>query len=215
MKVFIKNSYLFLIFFILLLSKDYLLGFLSFPSFTYIDKYSKSLEKEIENINVIKNNNYKTSFSYAKVLWQNPYKFNEEITILIENKIFVNDYVVNKQGLVGYVSKVYENYATVDLITSKSAIFQVKINECYGLLKFEKSLVVTGINSYCKVNKGDLVYTSSLGFYNEKILVGSIKDIKYDENKIENTLLIEPAANLNELSYLLVLSKEKNYEYSS
>ena len=209
MKMFIKNSYLFLIFFILLLSK-------SFWSSLFIPKekidieniYIKKLEKEINDLKKIDKVKYKTNFYYGKVLYQNPYKYNEELIISIDtSNISKNDYVITMDGLLGIIDKTYQNYAIIKMLTSSNILLQVKINDCYGLLKYENKLIVTNINNYCNISLNDKVYTSNLGYLDEEILVGKVTDIIYDKNEIANTYIVTSEANFNDLNYVVVLTK--------
>ena len=211
MKMFIKNSYLFLIFFILLLSKNFLISlFIPKKEINIENIYIKKLEKELTDLKKIDNLDYYDNFIYGKVLYQNPYKFNEEVIISIKaDNISKNAYVITNEGLLGIVDKVYHNFIIVKILTSQKTLLQVKINDCYGLLKYNKSLVVTNISNYCNVKINDNVYTSNLGYLDEEILVGKVTNIIEDENEITNNYLIEPAVNFNNLNYVVVISGVK------
>ncbi|MBE6147938.1 MAG: hypothetical protein E7167_00285 [Firmicutes bacterium] len=208
MKIFIKNSYLFLIFFILFFSKDFLYAILSPKEKIDVSSiYIEKLEKEITNINLIKGAFEKISGTYGKVLYQNPYKYNNELIVLATTKdIEKNDYVISAQGLIGVVDKIYQNHIIVKMLTNNEMLLQVRVNDCYGLLSFNKILLLSNVNNYCSIDPEDEIYTSNLGYQDEEILIGKIGTLFIDENKIANSYEIIPSANFNKLNYVVILT---------
>lgn len=165
-------TFLLLIFFMLFLSKDFLYG-LFIPH---------------NKINIKINSEYKD----GKILYQNPYKFNEELIIALDTKdINKNDYVINESGLIGVIDKTYKNMAIVKLLTSTDIMMQVRVNDCYGILSYDKKTLIKNIGNHCKVKKEDKVYTSNLGYVDEEIYVGKIKKIIKDKNEITNDYEID------------------------
>lgn len=210
MKLFIKNSYLFIIFFIILLSKNFIFSlFKPKCNINYENMYTLSLEKEIENINIIKNNNYKSYFTYGKVINNNIYKFKEEIKVSCDtSNIKKNDLIIKDDYLIGIVKNVYKDYIIGLLITSKDFIITGTINNEYTVIKNEDNLLkATLIPIDKKININDKVYVSSLTGFNEKILIGYVDKINYDPNKISNNYIIK-FNNLNNLDYVVILSKD-------
>lgn len=203
-----KKIYLFIVLIALLISKNIFYSIYKLDEVNIRNAYIKKLEKEIDNINIIKNNNYKTSFSYGKVLLQNVYKFKEELTIIIDSdSVREKDYVVNNDGLIGIIKNVYEKQATVSLINSKDLVMQVQINNCYGILENKDTLIVRGIDNYCLVSEGDLIKTSSLSGYDEQVPVGIVSNIIKDDNQISNFYEVKTSTNLNNLNYVIILSR--------
>ncbi|MDD5865323.1 MAG: rod shape-determining protein MreC [bacterium] len=210
MKLFIKNSYLFIIFFIILLSKNFIFSlFKPKCNVNYQNMYTLSLEKEIENINIIKKNNYKTYFTYGKVINNNIYKFKEEIKVSCDTtNIKKNDLIIKDDYLIGIVKNVYKDYIIGLLITSKDFIITGTINNEYTVIKNKDNLLMaTLIPIDKKININDLVFVSSLTGFNEKILIGYVDKINYDPNKISNNYIIK-FNNLNNLDYVVILSKD-------
>ena len=204
----IKNSYLFMIFFVLLLSKNFLISLFIPKDTININSYTKSLENNLEELSnnlIIKQNYY-----LGKVLYQNPYKFNQEIIIAINtDNLDINNYVISNNYLIGTINKKYKNFIIVKLLTSNDTLLQVKINNCYGLLKYQNNaLIVSNISDYCNINIDMDVYTSNLGYLDDEILIGRVKNIIYDENNITNDYIIMPYANFNYLNYVYVITKE-------
>lgn len=206
MKRFIKNSYLFLIFFIILVSKDYVLSFfVKMPKVNIKDSYVQRLEQEIADINIIKNNEYKSNYYYAKVLYQNPYKPGYINIAIDDNKIKKNDYVIHNNMLLGTINKVYKNRAEVKLINASDFIMQVSINDCYGILRDMKA---EGINKYCPVDIGDEVYTSNLGYIKDKVLIGTVVKKISDKNEISDVYEVKSGNTFSNLNYLIIIGGE-------
>lgn len=170
--------------------------------------YTLSLEKEIENINIIKKNNYKTYFTYGKVINNNIYKFKEEIKVFCDtSNINKNDLIIKDDYLIGIVKNVYKDYIIGLLITSKDFIITGTINNEYTVIKNKDNLLMATLIPVDKnININDLVFVSSLTGFNEKILIGYVEKIDYDPNKISNNYIIK-FNNLNNLDYVVILSK--------
>ena len=170
MKAFITKSPYLITFFILLIIKPFFYGLL--------------IPKKEITLNTININNY----TYGNLLYQNPYKFNEEFVIAIDDDLAkINDYVINEKGLLGIVSKKYHNMAIVKMLTSKDFLLQVQINNCYGLLK---NSLITNVDAHCDIKKDDIVYTSNLYYVKEVIKVGTISKVIKDENNIADSFEI-------------------------
>lgn len=212
MKIFIKNSYLFLIFFILFFSKNFLCVLLSPKEKIDISNiYVEKLEKELKDIQIVENAFEKTMGVYGRVLYQNPYKYNRELVIAANtDHIEKNDYVINEGGLIGIVDKVYKNQVITKMITSDDILLQVRVNECYGLIYYDGKLKLSNVNNYCNINPEDKVYTSNLGYQDEEILIGKIGTIYIDANKIVNQYEIIPSVNFNNLNYVVILTGDKS-----
>lgn len=197
MKKIIKNSRIFLIFICLFLSKSFLYGLLSPKEEVVLDDiYIQKLEKELNDIQIIKGVFTKTDGVYGKVMYQNPYKFNEELIVATQSDdIEVGSYVINNEGLIGLVKNVYKNFVVVRMLTSKDIIMQIKVNDCYGLLKQNK---ITNISDKCVIENGDSVYTSDLNIRDEIIKIGTIHNNEIDLN-----------INYNNLNYVIILTGDK------
>ena len=90
-----------------------------------------------------------------------------------------HSYVVDKDGLVGIVRKVFNNYSVVSLKTSNNISIPIEIDDCYGTLrnKNNKGYVNDLINcDSVKIN--DPVFTSKYSVSSSNILVGYVKKIE-------------------------------------
>ena len=203
-KKFIKNSYLFFLLIIILVSKNFIFSLLK-PKYEYDENIIiSSLYTQIEKINLIKNYSYKDIITYAKVINNNVYAFRNELKIACDTEnISKNDIVVYDKYLIGIVKNIYKNFAIVKLITNNSFQLQGYGKNEDGILKYNDNNLIFSTNE--NLNIGDEIYISNLSGYNEKIVVGTVNNIVYMPDKMYEI----KTYNLNNLDYLVVLSKDK------
>ena len=204
MKKFIKNSYLFFLLIIILVSKNFIFSLLK-PKYKYDESIViSSLYTQLEKINFIKNYSYKDIITYAKVINNNVYAFRNELKIACDTEnISKNDIVVYDKYLIGIVKNIYKNFAIVKLITNNSFQLQGYGKNEDGILKYNDNNLIFSTNE--NLNIGDEIYISNLSGYNEKIVVGTVNNIVYMPDKMYEI----KTYNLNNLDYLVVLSKDK------
>lgn len=105
----------------------------------------------------------------------------------------------------GIISKTYDYYSVVSLITNKKSNISVKINDAVGVLKLENSkLVVTSINNYKNISIGDEIYTSGLGNLPDNIYVGKVKSVSLNDTEIEKVIEVDIENRLDTLDYLFI-----------
>lgn len=206
MKKFIKNSYLFFLLIIILVSKNFIFSLLK-PKYKYDESIViSSLYTQLEKINFIKNYSYKDIITYAKVINNNVYAFRNELKIACDTEnISKNDIVVYDKYLIGIVKNIYKNFAIVKLITNNSFQLQGYGKNEDGILKYNDNNLIFSTNE--NLNIGDEIYISNLSGYNEKIVVGTVNNIVYMPDKMYEI----KTYNLNNLDYLVVLSKDKRW----
>ena len=138
-------------------------------------------------------------FILTKVKYRDIYKYKNEITIYkgYNDGIKEENGVINDTGLVGIVIKSNKETSVVRLITNNDSNISVKINNNYGILKYNGSLYIDDLVG--KVSNGDLVYTSGLGSIMENILVGSVVDVTNGVIKVESIV------DMNTINYLYVI----------
>lgn len=119
-----------------------------------------------------------------------------------------NSVVVSCDGLVGKVTDIGLNWATVTAITdpSMSVGATVKRSEATGVTEGDVSLRAKGLlrlsylTADASVIRGDIVFTSGLGgVFPAGILIGRITDVESEENGLAQNATIEPAASLEGL----------------
>lgn len=173
--------------------------------------YDKYLKEELDNIKKINNIEFNNDLNLqvSRVKYRNVYEYSDTLTIYkgFKNNVFVNDVVLNNDGLIGIVTKTYDYYSIVTLITNKNSNISVKINDAIGILKtINNTLVVTNINNYEKVNVDDEIYTSGLGNLPDSIYIGKVKSINLNNTEIEKVVEVNINDRLEKLDYLFIRS---------
>lgn len=173
--------------------------------------YNNYLKEELDNIkkiNDIKIND-DLDLKVSRVKYRDVYEYTNTITIFkgFKNGVFKGDVVLNNEGLIGVVTKTYDYYSIVTLITNKDSNISVKINDAIGILKvINNNLVVTNINNYELINKEDKIYTSGLGNLPENIYIGIVEDVFLNETEIEKFASVNINSRLDKLDYLFIRS---------
>ena len=182
---------------------------------------NSSLEKEIQELKETLELN-KTLTEYepinATILSRNKsYWFN---TMTIDkgktDGLRENMAVITKKGLIGKISRVYDNSSEIKLITSDDINFKVSIaiktNEVdnYAILNgYDKDtglIKATGIDKTTEVNKDDVVLTSGLGeAFPGGIYIGTVEKIESDKYNLSKTVYIKTYQDFNDIHYVTVL----------
>ena len=210
--VILKNKVFYLtllIIYILLLSKDSILGLvkekkpdLSNIKEAYYEKEYQDLVKMLD----ISYENYE--IKYGKVILRNIYDFYNKIDInLGSDKIKVGDIVLNEDGLIGVVSKTYKNYSTVELLTNNEINISVKINDSYGILESANNKIkIEDVKLNEQINAGDKIYTSGLTSIKPNILIGTVKNVLKGSLELEYEIEVEPSVNFYNINYIGVIA---------
>lgn len=128
--------------------------------------------------------------------------------------IKVNQAVVHKDGLVGYISSIEENTATVTTILDPSSSVSVSIstvNEPAILkgdlnLKSQNRLTLDFIPLDANISIADMLYTSGLGAtYPSSIPVGKIIEVVNNKNDMNRYAIVEPNVNIRTISEVGVI----------
>ena len=171
--------------------------------------YNKHLKEELDNIKKIKDIEFDDNLDIivSRVKYRDVYEYSNTLTIFkgTKNNVNVGDAVLTNNGLVGVISKTYDYYSVVSLITNKKSNISVKINDAVGVLKLENSkLVVTSINNYKNISIGDEIYTSGLGNLPDNIYVGKVKSVSLNDTEIEKVIEVDIENRLDTLDYLFI-----------
>lgn len=171
--------------------------------------YDKHLKEELDNIKKINDIEFDDNLDIivSRVKYRDVYEYSNTLTIFkgTKNNVNVGDAVLTNNGLVGIISKTYDYYSVVSLITNKKSNISVKINDAVGVLKLENSkLVVTSINNYKNISIGDEIYTSGLGNLPDNIYVGKVKKVSLNNTEIEKVIEVDIENRLDTLDYLFV-----------
>ena len=124
--------------------------------------------------------------------------------------------VLTNLGLVGKITKVEPNQSVVTTILNLEDNIPATINlkQEKGLICSNATLVKDGLcvlshlPKTTKAAKGDLVYTSgSNNAYPANIVIGTILEVKLNDNGISREAIIKPAQNLNNIKDVMVVKK--------
>lgn len=211
MKKFIKETYLFLILFIIFLIKNPIYKIFTIQNNIYNTIRCNILESdynkllEFSEIDVV----YESDYINTVIIYKDIYNFMNEITIRGgKDKELSNNPVIYDNTLVGFISKVNKNDSIVKLITNNSSKVSVKINDELGLLEYKDgSLIVSNINNYANIKVGDNIYTSGLGNVKESIYIGEVKDIIIDSKGIEKKVIVDYKLNIKDIDYVTVIKE--------
>lgn len=171
--------------------------------------YDKHLKEELDNIKKINDIEFDDNLDIivSRVKYRDVYEYSNTLTIFkgSKNNVNVGDAVLTNNGLVGVISKTYDYYSVVSLITNKKSNISVKINDAVGVLKLENGkLVVTSINNYKNISIGDEIYTSGLGNLPDNIYVGKVKKVSLNDTEIEKVIEVDIENRLDTLDYLFI-----------
>lgn len=135
-----------------------------------------------------------------------------------DDGIAVGDVIVAAGGaLAGRVTAVGPDFAQVVLIsdTSSTVIGQLLGSSATGRVtgQLGGALIMDNVDSAAVVNIGDEVFTAGIELsggirspYPKGLLIGRVVDVKRDPNEVVQTVYLEPAAGLDNLEYLLVIT---------
>lgn len=171
--------------------------------------YDKHLKEELDKIKKIKDIEFQDNLDIivSRVKYRDVYEYSNTLTIFkgTKNNVNVGDAVLTNNGLVGIISKTYDYYSVVSLITNKKSNISVKINDAVGVLKMDEGkVVVTSINNYKNINIGDEIYTSGLGNLPDNIYVGKVKSVSLNDTEIEKVIKVDIKNRLDTLDYLFI-----------
>ena len=204
---------------------------------------NKSLRKENENLKLnIDNLNYKLlenqaiidenmslrkmldikeeyshlQLVYSKIITRQIDDFKE---ILVINKgskdgIKLNQTVIHKNGLVGYVSEIYDSIAYVTTIFDNTSIISSRVSSNDSLtilkndinLKTSFNLKLENISNLKQISIGDIVYTSLNSYlYKPSIPIGTVTKIINNKNDIDRYAIVKPTVDLYSISEVAVI----------
>jgi rod shape-determining protein MreC len=156
----------------------------------------------------------------ASVIAREPAEFRRAVTLDrgSDQGIEQGDVVIGAGGaLVGRVVEVGPNHSNVTLLTdgTSTVIGQLVSNAATGEVvgDLAGALNMTKIDSAVPVQIGDEVVTAGIELaggirspYPKGLLIGQVIDVRRDANDVVQTAFLEPAAGLDRLEYLLVIT---------
>ncbi|MDZ4722554.1 MAG: rod shape-determining protein MreC [candidate division Zixibacteria bacterium] len=118
--------------------------------------------------------------------------------------------VINEEGLVGRISSVGPDVATVQLLTDPVNRVAVRVADTreMGIVKYDRSdnLMLDNYSVQSPLSEGDLIISSGLGgIFPPGLAVGRVLNIDRPENEMFARIVLKPAVNFNRLEELFVL----------
>lgn len=171
--------------------------------FNNLKKENNRLQKEISTLK--KELNLKIDgydYLIGQVIIRDLHNFYQEVIINKGSKdgLAKGNAVLNAEGMIGVITKVEPNQAIVKLLSSDYNV-SVKINETYGNLKSGK---VTMVNKYEKIKEGTPIYTSGLANIPQGLYIGTVTNIKQDNEQIGQELTVNLIDN-TDLNYVYII----------
>ena len=133
--------------------------------------------------------------------------------------IAIGNCVVNEEGfLVGVITEVGVNWATVTSILDTNSqlgatVFRTGENTVATgelSLMHEGKLKLSYLENESSLVNGDLILTSGLGgHYPSNLVIGSVQDIRTDDNGLTKYGVLVPKVNISELTQVFVITDFK------
>lgn len=174
---------------------------------------NQNLKTELKNLETaFELEEKKENTIYSRVLFRDPYKFFDTITILKgeEDGIHKNVAVLNGKNLIGLIEKTNKHDSIVTLLSNETSKVSVKIKDAYGIMTTNKNREcwIKNLSKTVEVEKGNLVTTSGLTNYPAEIMVGTVEEIKMNDLGLVQEIKVAIAADLNEINYITIMEKE-------
>ena len=151
-------------------------------------------------------------FVIANISFRDPLSAYDEFFIDLGSRdgIEKNMVVLNKNMLLGRVSKVYENKAIVELISKNSVYTSILIGDkkYVGILKGENSnkLSIEYIINDAEIVVGDKVYTSGISdIYPKDQYIGEVSEVEEKEGGLFKEITLILPFNIFELNEVIIL----------
>jgi len=176
--------------------------------------------QELEEALGVKESRPDDEFVVADVIAQDPSGVKRALAINRGSKDGLDEgmVVLSKSGsLVGTVSRVYEDFAWLRLITDPNSAVNVVVlaqgdeegSEARGVAAGDLGgrLSLEMVPAEARITDGDLVTTSGLGGnYPRALLLGSVRSVEDKPQALFRKATVEPAADLSSLDTVMVIT---------
>jgi rod shape-determining protein MreC len=176
--------------------------------------------QELEEALEVKESRPDDEFLAADVIAQDPSGVKRALAINRGSKDGLDEgmVVLSKSGsLVGTVSRVYEDFAWLRLITDPNSAVNVAVlargdeegSEARGVATGDLSgrLSLEMVPAEAGITEGDLVTTSGLGGnYPRALLLGSVRSVEDKPQALFRKATVEPAADLSSLDTVMIIT---------
>ena len=176
-----------------------------------LESENEELKNKINELNSLINFDSKNigyEYIYANVIYRNIYNWDDHFTIDKgrSDGVKLNDIVISN-SLVGLITKIYEDFSVVSLITNNNEKIPVKINEKIGAIyKYENNyFYIEGFDSYSDIKVGDKVYTTGYGKYKAGIVVGEVVEVNRNSDGLSLDIKVKSINNMKNIRYVMVI----------
>ena len=180
------------------------------------EKIYEENERLLKLLAMKENNLYTGELKFARVSFSDINNLNNKVYIDLgeEDNIKVNMIAVYGDYLVGKVSKVYDNYSELELITNPNSVVSARTeddvlgiargsDEENGLLYFQPSVYEDNLTI------DDEIFTSGVSdIYPEGIKLGKIEKVNDKENYAYKMIILKPGFENKDLKELIVIGRE-------
>lgn len=131
------------------------------------------------------------------------------------NGVSKNDPVITGDGVVGWVSEVYATSSQVTTLFSPNTKIgaiakksrDTGVTGCDITLADEGLIKLAYLTSENKVEAGDIITTTGLsGMYPKDLLIGTVKEVLYEESGVSQYALVEPFVDIKNVRDVFVLT---------
>ena len=179
--------------------------------------YINTLERDIKEYKDI--TNLKDCIN-ASVIYRNPVFWYDELTINKGKKDNIKEesVVINNKGIVGVITKVYDDTSIITLITNINKDNKITVgitnNEdtIYGIIskydKYKNELIISEITKDIEVDDNlNVITTSFTNTFKEGMIIGKVKNIENDSNGLSKNIIATPVVDYNNIKYVCVENK--------
>lgn len=171
----------------------------------------KDLKESLNNFNY----HYATIISRNREYWFNNVTINKGKN----DGLDIDMAVIDANGLVGRISDITENTATVKLITTNdtkskiSAVIKNGDKKIYGIINgydIKNNYLNLTVTDARDIVSGNKVETTGMGgIFPSNILIGEVFDVIKDEDGVTNIVRIVPSGNIEGERYVVVLQRKE------
>lgn len=131
------------------------------------------------------------------------------------NGVSKNDPVITGDGVVGWVSEVYATSSQVTTLFSPNTKIgaiakksrDTGVTGCDITLADEGLIKLAYLTSENSVEAGDIITTTGLsGMYPKNLLIGTVKEVLYEDNGVSQYALLEPFVDIKNVRDVFVLT---------
>lgn len=183
-----------------------------------VDYYEmKQKNEQYETVLELKKANKDYQMLPATVIGRDPndvfYSFSIDQGSL--NGVSKNDPVITGDGVVGWVSEVYTTSSRVTTLFSPNTKIgaiakktrDTGVTGCDIQLADEGYIKLAYLTSENTIEAGDIITTTGLsGMYPKDLLIGTVKELRYEDNGVSQYALVEPFVDVKNVRDVFVLT---------